>query len=68
MVYEVNVKIHNSPNRTIGWVYVIEADTKEEAIEEALGRAEARAMKPYSRFKKCTFSVDDKKVYEKPNW
>lgn len=68
MMYEVMVTIHNSPNRTREWGYLVVADTKEEAVEDALGFAKAKAMKPYSRFKRCTFSVEDKNVREKPDW
>lgn len=68
MMYEVMVSINNSPNKVRGWGYLIRANTRQEAIDEALEYAKAKAMKPYSRFKRCTFSVDDKKVIEKPNW
>lgn len=68
MMYEVMVTIHNSPNKTVGWGYLVSADTKEDAVEEALELAKAKAMKPYSRFKRCTFSVKDKNIIEKPNW
>lgn len=68
MMYEIMVTIHNSPNKTIGWGYLVEADTKEAAIEDALGFAQAKANKKYSRFKRCTFSVEDKNVTERPDW
>lgn len=68
MMYEVRVTIHNSPNSIRGWIYLVSADTKEEAIDDALGFAQAKANRKYSRFKRCTFSVEDKDVIEKPNW
>ena len=68
MKYDIAVTIHNSPNKTIGWCYLVEADTKEEAVEFALGIAQAKANKKYSRFKRCTFSVEDKDVKERPDW
>ena len=68
MIYEITVRIHNSPNKTRGWVYLVPADTKEDAIDDALGFAQAKANKKYSRFKRCTFSVEDKDVIAKPNW
>ena len=68
MMYEVMVSIKNSPNKIKGWGYLIRTDTRQSAIEKALEYAKAKAMKPYSRFKKCTFIVEDKDVIEKPNW
>ena len=68
MMYDIMVTIHNSPNKTIGWGYLVEADTKEDAVEDALGFAQAKANKKYSRFKRCTFSVEDKNVRERPDW
>lgn len=42
-MYEIMVTIHNSPNKTIGWGYLVSADTREDAIKDALGFAQARA-------------------------
>ena len=68
MMYDITVTIHNSPNKTIGWGYLIVADTKEDAVKDALGFAQAKANKPYSRFKRCTFSVKGENVRERPDW
>jgi hypothetical protein len=68
MMYDITVTIHNSPNRIRGWGYLIEADTKEEAVEDALEFAQAKANRKYSRFKQCTFTVEEKNVRERPNW
>lgn len=68
MMYDIMVTIHNSPNRVRGWGYLVIADTREEAISDALGFAQAKANKPYSRFKRCTFSVKDENVKERPDW
>lgn len=68
MMYDIIVTIHNSPNKTVGWGYLIDANTKEEAVEEALELAKAKASRKYSRFKRCTFSVEDNKVRERADW
>ena len=68
MMYDIVVTIHNSPNKTTGWGYLIRANTKEEAVECALKFAQEKADKPYSRFKRCIFSVKEENIKEKPNW
>ena len=68
MMYDIIVTINNSPNTVRGWGYLIKADTKEQAVAQALENAKNKAGAPYSRFKKCTFTVKDENVKEKPNW
>ena len=68
MIYDILVTIKNSPNKVTGWGYLIKADTKQEAIDRAMGYAIAKVNKPYSRFKKCTLVIEDKNVIEKPDW
>ena len=68
MMYDIMVTIHNSPNKVRGWGYLIRSESKEQAVAQALENAQKKANAPYSRFKKCTFSVNDEDVREKPNW
>lgn len=68
MMYDILVTIKNSPNKTNSWGFLIKANDRQEAVDKALEYAKANAMKPYSRFKKCTFAVEDKNIIEKLNW
>ena len=68
MMYDIMVTIHNSPNTVRGWGYLIRSESKEQAVAQALENAKKKANDPYSRFKRCTFTVKDDDVIEKPNW
>ena len=67
-MYEIMVTIINSPSKVRKWGYLIRANTRNEAKEKALSYAREKALKPYSRYKKCTFEVKEEDVTEKPNW
>lgn len=68
MTYDVLVTINNSPTKVKKWGYLIKADSREEAKKQALEYARNKANTPYSRYKKCEFTVLDKDINEKPDW
>lgn len=69
MMYEVEVTIHNRPNtKVIKWGYLINAESKEQAKSQAISQAKEKANKPYSRYKKCFFTVEESDIVEKPDW
>lgn len=47
---------------------MINADSREQAVAQALENAQITADKPYSRYKRCTFTVKDEDVIAKPDW
>lgn len=51
-----------------GLGYLINADSREQAVAQALENAQTKADKPYSRYKRCTFTVKDEDVIAKPDW
>lgn len=68
MMYEIIVTVNNSPTKVRGWGYLINADSKEKAVAQAISNARVKADKPYSRYRKCTFTVKDEDVIAKPDW
>ena len=71
MMYDVLVSIINSPSKNpkVGqWGYLINSDSKEGTKETALKYARAKADKPYSRYKKCSFEVKEEDIVAKPDW
>lgn len=68
MMYEVMVTINNSPTKVRKWGYLINADSSENAIIEALNNAKIKASKKWSRYKKCTFTVTQEDCKERPDW
>lgn len=68
MMYDIIVTVNNSPTKVRGWGYLINADSKEKAVAQAISNARVKADKPYSRYRKCTFTVKDEDVIAKPDW
>lgn len=68
MMYDIMVTVNNSPTKVRGWGYLINADSKEQAVAQALENAQKKADKPYSRYKKCTFTVKEEDIIAKPDW
>ncbi|RGT49773.1 hypothetical protein [Lachnospira eligens] len=68
MMYDIIVTVNNSPTKVRGWGYLINADSREQAVAQALENAQITADKPYSRYKRCTFTVKDEDVIAKPDW
>lgn len=68
MMYEVLVTINNSPTKVRKWGYLINTDSKVNAITEALNRARIKAAQKHSRYKKCTFTVCREDCIERPDW
>ena len=68
MMYDVLVSIINSPSKIRKWGYLINSDSREDAKETALQYARAKADKPYSRYKKCSFEVKEEDIVAKPDW
>lgn len=68
MMYDIMVTVNNSPTKVRGWGYLINADSKENAVAQAISYARVKADKPYSRYRKCTFTVRDEDVIAKPDW
>lgn len=68
MMYDIMVTVNNSPTKVRGWGYLINANSKEKAVEQALENAQTKANKPYSRYKRCTFTVKDEDIIAKPDW
>ncbi|MDE7323120.1 MAG: hypothetical protein K2N73_10425 [Lachnospiraceae bacterium] len=68
MMYDIWVTIINSPSKIRKWGYLINSDSKGEAKETALQYATAKANKPYSRYKKCSFEVKEEDIIAKPDW
>lgn len=62
MMYDIIVTVNNSPTKVRGLGYLINADSREQAV------AQTKADKPYSRYKRCTFTVKDEDVIAKPDW
>lgn len=67
-MYDIIVTVNNSPTKVRGWGYLIDADSKEQAVAKALENAQKKADMPYSRYKRCTFTVKDDDVIAKPDW
>lgn len=57
MMYDIIVTVNNSPTKVRGLGYLINADSREQAVAQALENAQTKADKPYSRYKRCTFTV-----------
>lgn len=68
MMYDIIVSIHNSPTKITGWGYLIKANSPEDAVELAFDYARRKADRRYSRYKRCTFSVEPEDVRPLPNW
>lgn len=68
MVYEVTVTINDSPTKVKKWVYLLKADSEINAKLEALNRAKVQASTPRSRYKRCTFTVEDVDCIARPDW
>lgn len=68
MMYDIIVTVNNSPTKVRGLGYLINADSREQAVAQALENAQTKADKPYSRYKRCTFTVKDEDVIAKPEW
>ncbi len=68
MMYDIIVTVNNSPTKVRGLGYLINADSREQAVAQALENAQTKADKPYSRYKRCTFTVKDEDVIAKPDW
>lgn len=68
MMYDIIVTVNNSPTKVRGLGYLINADSREQAVAQALENAQTKADKPYSRYKRCTFTVNDEDVIAKPDW
>lgn len=68
MMYDIIVTVNNSPTKVRGFGYLINADSREQAVAQALENAQTKADKPYSRYKRCTFTVKDEDVIAKPDW
>lgn len=68
MMYDIMVTVNNSPTKVRGWGYLIKADSKEQAVAQALANAQTKADKPHSRYKRCTFTVKDEDIIAKPDW
>lgn len=68
MMYNIIVTVNNSPTKVRGWGYLIDADSKEQAVAQALANAQTKADKPYSRYKRCTFIVKDEDIITKVDW
>lgn len=68
MMYDIIVTVNNSPTKVRGWGYLINADSREQAVAQALENAQTKADKPYSRYKRCTFTVKDEDVIAKLDW
>lgn len=68
MMYDIIVTVNNSPTKVRGLGYLINADSREQAVAQALENAQTKADKPYSRYKRCTFTVKDEDVIDKPDW
>ena len=68
MMYDIIVTVNNSPTKVRGLGYLINADSREQAVAQALENAQTKAYKPYSRYKRCTFTVKDEDVIAKPEW
>lgn len=68
MIYEVTVTINNSPTKVTGWGYLIKADSPVNAKLEALNRAKVKAYASHSRYKRCTFTVEDGDCIARPDW
>lgn len=68
MVYEVMVTINNSPTKVKKWGYLLKADSEINAKLEALNRAKVAASAPRSRYKRCTFTVEDSDCIARPDW
>lgn len=65
MMYDIIVTVNNSPTKVRGLGYLINADSREQAVAQALENAQTKADKPYSRYKRCTFTVKDEDVIAK---
>lgn len=68
MMYDIIVTVNNSPTKVRGLGYLINADSREQAVAQALENVQTKADKPYSRYKRCTFTVKDEDVIAKPDW
>ena len=68
MMYDIIVTVNNSPTKVRGLGYLINADSREQAVAQALENAQTKADKPYSGYKRCTFTVKDEDVIAKPDW
>lgn len=68
MMYDIIVTVNNSQTKVRGWGYLINADSREQAVAQALENAQTKADKPYSRYKRCTFTVKDEDVIAKLDW
>jgi hypothetical protein len=68
MVYEVMVTINDSPTKVKKWGYLLKADSEINAKLEALNRAKVAASAPRSRYKRCTFTVEDGDCIARPDW
>lgn len=68
MIYEVTVTINNSPTKVTGWGYLIKADSPVNAKLEALNRAKVKAYASHSRYKRCTFTIQDGDCIARPDW
>lgn len=68
MMYDIIVTVNNSPTKVRGLGYLINADSREQAVAQALENAQTKADKPYSRYKRCTFTVKDEDVIAKSDW
>lgn len=68
MMYDIIVTVNNSPTKVRGLGYLINADSREQAVAQALENAQTKADKPYSRYKRCTFTVKDEDVIAKQDW
>lgn len=68
MMYDIIVTVNNSPTKVRGLGYLINADSREQAVAQALENAQTKADKPYSRYKRCIFTVKDEDVIAKPDW
>lgn len=68
MVYEVTVTINDSPTKVKKWGYLLKADSEINAKLEALNRAKVQASTPRSRYKRCTFTVENGDCIARPDW
>lgn len=58
MFYNIGVKIIDSPTKIKEWRFLTYADTKEEADDMALSFAREKALRPYSRYRNCSFEIE----------